>query len=71
MNLKALKDVAERTLRSAAQAGLAVYGLNLADVTNLSLAQSAASAAGTAVLAALMGMLGTKVGSSADDASMR
>ena len=71
LSLEALKDVGERMLRTAAQAFLGVYGLNVADVTNLSLAEQGAAAAASAVLAALMGLVGAKMGSSSDDASLR
>lgn len=71
MNLNAFKDTAERVVRTAAQAFLGTYGLNLADVTNLSLAQQGAAAAASAVLAALTGLVGSKLGSSNEDASLR
>lgn len=67
----ALKDVMERMLRTALQAFLGVYGLDLADVLSLDLAQKGATAAGAAVLAALMGLAATRFGSSKDDASVR
>lgn len=69
--MNAFKDVAERVARTFAQAFLAVYGLDLSNVLNASLAQQAAAAGGAAVLALLMGVVGTKMGSSNEDASLR
>lgn len=67
----ALRDVAERTLRTAAQAFVGVYGLDLANVLSTDLAEKGLAAAASAVLAALMGLVATKRGSSPDDASLR
>ncbi len=71
MSLSALKDIGERVLRTAAQAALSVYGLDLANVLDTSNLQKAAAAAGAAALAAVFGLVGARVGSSRDDASVR
>lgn len=70
-NGNVLKDVAERVARTFAQAFLATYGLSLTDVLDLDLASQAAAAGGSAVLALAMGLLGGKMGSSTEDASLR
>lgn len=67
----ALRDVGERMARTAAQAFLGVYGLDLANVLSTDLAEKGLAAAASAVLAALMGLVGTKLGSSSEDASLR
>lgn len=66
-----LKDIAERVLRTAAQAFLGAYGLDLANVLNTANAEKAGLAAGAAVLALVMGLVGGRMGSSPEDASMR
>lgn len=71
MSMAALKDVGERMARTAAQAFLGVYGLDLANVLSTDLAEKGLAAAASAVLAALMGLVGSKMGSSSDDASLR
>lgn len=71
MSMAAVKDVAERMARTAAQAFLGVYGLDLANVLSTDLAEKGLAAAASAVLAALMGLVGTKLGTSSDDASLR
>lgn len=71
LSVSALKDVGERMARTAAQAFLGVYGLDLANVLSTDLAEKGLAAAASAVLAALMGLVGTKLGSSSDDASLR
>lgn len=70
-SVDALKDVGERMWRTAAQAFLGVYGLDLANVLNTDLAEKGLAAGASAALAVLMGLLGTKMGASSDDASMR
>lgn len=70
-SLEAVKDVVERAARTAAQAFLGVYGLDLMDVLSTDMAEKGLAAAASAVLAMAMGLVGTKVGSSRDNASMR
>lgn len=69
--MSALKDVAERVVRTAAQAFVGAYGLDLADVLNTGNAEKAGLTAASAVLALIMGLVGTRMGSSSEDASMR
>jgi hypothetical protein len=71
LSVSAVKDVAERALRTAAQAFLGVYGLDLANVLSTDLAEKGLAAAASAALAVLMGLVATKAGSSSDDASVR
>ena len=71
MSMDAVKDVAERAARTAAQAFLGVYGLDLANVLSTDLAEKGLAAAASAVLAVLMGLVGSKMGSNPDDASLR
>lgn len=71
LSKEALRDVAERAVRTFAQAFLATYGLDLAKVTNLDLAAQAATAGGAAVLAVVLGVIGVHFGSSKENASVR
>lgn len=71
LSMLAMKDIAERALRTAAQAFLGTYGLELTDVMSLDMAEKGALTAAAAVLAAVMGVISTRLGSSTDDASMR
>lgn len=70
MSGKLLRDLAERAARTFAQAFLAAYGLDLASVLNGDLATKAAMAGGAAVLSLVMGLVGSRVGSSRDDGSV-
>jgi hypothetical protein len=69
--MSALKDIAERVLRTAAQAFVGAYGLDLTDVISTSNAEKAGLTAASAVLALVMGLVGSRMGSSPDDASLR
>ena len=69
--MSALKDIAERVLRTAAQAFVGAYGLDLADVLSTSNAEKAGLTAASAVLALVTGVVGSRMGSSPDDASLR
>lgn len=69
--MSAMKDVAERVLRTAAQGFVGAYGLDLTNVLNTGNAEKAGLAAASAVLALLMGLVGTRMGSSNEDASLR
>lgn len=72
----ALKDVAERAVRTFAQAFLALYApvvvgaSHLGGLLNLSVADKAATAGVAAVFSVVVGLLGVRVGSSRDDASV-
>lgn len=72
----ALKDLAERAVRTFVQAFLMLYAPvilgadSLGGLLDLSVADKAVAAGVAAVLSLLMGAVGTKVGSSKDDASV-
>lgn len=72
----ALKDLAERAVRTFAQTFLALYAPvvlgadSLGGVLDLSTADKAAAAGIAAVLSLVMGAIGTKAGSSGDNASV-
>jgi hypothetical protein len=73
----AVKDVAERAVRTFAQVFLATYAPvvlgagSLGGLLDLSVADKAATAGVAAVLTIVMGVLGVKAGSSEDNASVR
>jgi hypothetical protein len=73
----AVKDVAERAVRTFAQVFLATYAPvvlgagSLGGLLDLSVADKAATAGVAAVLTIVMGVLGVKVGSTGDNASVR
>lgn len=77
MTAKAAKDVAERVVRTFVQAFLGTYAPvilgadSLGGLGSLSVADKAATAGVIAVFALVMGVVGTKAGSSEDDASVR
>lgn len=77
MTRDAVKDVAERAVRTFVQVFLAMYAPvvlgagSLGGLLDLSTADKAATAGIAAVFTVLTGLLGVKVGSSADDASVR
>ena len=71
VTMSAVKDITERVLRTAAQAFVGAYGLDLTDVLSTSNAEKAGLAAASAVLALAMGVVGSRMGTSPDDASMR
>lgn len=77
MTRDALKDVAERAVRTFVQVFLATYAPvvlgagSLGGLLSLSVADKAATAGVAAVFAVVMGVLGVKAGSSPDDASVR
>jgi hypothetical protein len=72
-----LKEVAERAVRTFAQVFLATYAPvvlgagSLGGLLDLSTADKAATAAVAAVFSVVTGVLGTKVGSTGDNASVR
>ena len=73
----AVKDVAERAVRTFAQVFLATYAPvvlgagSLGGLLDLSVADKAATAGVAAVLTIVMGVLGVKAGSTEDNASVR
>lgn len=77
MSRDAVKDVAERAVRTFAQVFLAMYAPvvlgagSLGGLLSLSTADKAATAGVAAVFSVLTGLLGVKLGSSGDDASVR
>lgn len=77
MTTAAVKDVAERAVRTFAQTFLAMYAPvvlgagSLGGLLDLSVADKAAAAGVAAVFTVLMGVIGVKAGSSEDDASVR
>lgn len=76
LSLEAVKDVAERAARTFVQVFAALYAPvilgadSLGGVLDLSLASKAAAAGIAAVFSLVMGLLGTKAGSSKDNASI-
>ncbi|MFD4474721.1 holin [Streptomyces sp. NPDC058471] len=74
---EALRDVAERAVRTFVQTFLAVYAPvvlgagSLGGLGDLSTADKAATAGIAAVFSIVMGLVGAKTGSSEDDASVR
>lgn len=77
LSVEAVKDVAERALRTFVQTFLAMYAPvvlgagSLGGLLDLSTADKAATAAVAAVFSVVTGVLGTKVGSTGDNASVR
>jgi hypothetical protein len=77
LNSGAVKDIAERALRTFVQVFLATYAPvilgagSLGGLLDLSTADKAATAAIAAVFSVVMGVVGAKVGSSNEDASVR
>lgn len=77
LTLEAVKDLAERAARTFVQTFAALYAPvvlgadSLGGVLDLSTADKAATAGLAAVLSLVMGALGTKVGTSEDNASVR
>jgi TRAP-type C4-dicarboxylate transport system permease large subunit len=77
LSLEAVKDVAERAVRTFVQTFLALYAPvvlgagSLGGLLDLSVADKAAAAGVAAVLTVVMGVLGVKAGSSEDNASVR
>lgn len=77
MSRDAVKDVAERAVRTFVQVFLAMYAPvvlgagSLGGLLSLSTADKAATAGVAAVFTVLTGVLGVKLGSSSDDASVR
>jgi hypothetical protein len=77
LTTEAVKDLAERAVRTFAQAFLALYAPvvlgadSLGGLLDLSVADKAAAAGVAAVLSLVMGAFGTKVGSTEDNASVR
>lgn len=77
MTREAVRDVAERVVRTFVQAFIATYAPvilgaeSLGGLGNLSVADKAATAGVVAALTLIMGVIGTKMGSSEDDASVR
>ena len=73
----AVKDVAERAVRTFVQTFLALYAPvvlgagTLGGLLDLSVADKAATAGVAAVFTVLMGVVGVRLGSSGDDASVR
>lgn len=76
MNGSAVKDIAERAARTFAVAFLALYApvvlgaSSLGGLLDLSVADKAATAGVAAVFTVLVGLVGVKLGSSKDDASV-
>lgn len=74
---EAVKDIAERAGRTFAVAFLALYApvvlgaTSLGGLIDLSVADKAATAGVAALFTVLVGLVGVKVGSSKDDASVR
>lgn len=77
LTVAAVKDVAERAVRTFVQVFLATYAPvilgagSLGGLLDLSVADKAGTAAVAAVFSVLMGVLGAKTGSSDEDASVR
>jgi hypothetical protein len=77
MSLEALKDVAERAVRTFIQAFLAMYASvvvgadSLGGLLDLSVADKASAAGVAAALSVIMGVFGARVGSSGENASVR
>lgn len=77
MSRDAVKDVAERAARTFVQVFLAMYAPvvlgagSLGGLLDLSTADKAATAGVAAVFTVLTGVIGVKLGSSPDDASVR
>jgi len=77
LTLEAVKDVAERAVRTFVQTFLALYAPvvlgagSLGGLLDLSVADKAAAAGVAAVLSLVMGVVGTKVGTSEDNGSVR
>ncbi len=77
LSVEAVKDVAERAVRTFVQTFLALYAPvvlgagSLGGLLDLSVADKAAAAGVAAVLTLVMGVVGTKLGNSGDDASVR
>jgi hypothetical protein len=77
LTLEAVKDVAERSVRTFVQTFLALYAPvvlgagSLGGLLSLSTADKAATAGLAAVFAVVMGTVGAKAGSSEDNASVR
>lgn len=74
---EAVKDIAERAVRTFVVAFLALYApvvlgaSSLGGLIDLSVADKAATAGVAALFTALLGAIGVKLGSSSDDASVR
>ena len=74
---EAVKDIAERAVRTFAVAFLALYAPvvlgagTLGGLIDLSVADKAATAGVAAVFTVLVGLVGVKLGKSGDDASVR
>lgn len=77
LSVEAVKDLAERAVRTFVQTFLALYAPvvlgadSLGGLLDLSVADKASAAGVAAVLTLVMGVVGTKVGTSGDDASVR
>lgn len=77
MTRDAVKDVAERAVRTFVQVFLAMYAPvvlgagSLGGLLDVSTADKAATAGVAAVFSIVMGLVGAKMGSSPDDASVR
>lgn len=77
MTREAVKDVAERAVRTFVQVFLATYAPvvlgagSLGGLLDLSVADKASTAAVAAVFSLVMGVLGVRAGSSEDNASVR
>jgi len=77
MTREAVKDVAERAVRTFVQTFLAMYAPvvlgagSLGGLLDLSVADKASAAGVAAVFTVLMGVVGVKAGSSEDNASVR
>lgn len=77
LSMEAVKDVAERAVRTFVQTFLAMYAPvvlgagSLGGLLDLSTADKAATAGIAAVFTVVMGVLGVKAGSSEDNASVR
>lgn len=77
LSVEAVKDVAERAVRTFVQTFLALYAPvvlgagSLGGLLDLSTADKAATAGIAAVFTLVMGVLGVKAGSSEDNASVR
>lgn len=76
MSKAAMMDIAERAIRTFIQVFLGLYvpvilgADSLNGLIDLTMADKAAAAGVAAVLASIMGALGTRTGSSGDDASV-
>lgn len=77
MSKHAMMDVLERAIRTFIQVFVGLYtpvllgADSLGGLLDLSVADKAATAGVVAVLAVVMGVMGTQLGSSGDDASVR